>query len=554
MKLPDRVAVFIILIVALFLVADLFFHPGRSITYDGHVHITTIQQFYDAMKDGEFPPRWANGFANYGLPIPVVAQQTTAYLGSFIEFATHNPVTSYNIVTLMGVFLSSVFMYRFLRYYFEVEYSLAATILFNFAPYRIDNIYMRGAIPELFGTVFFPVVLIGLYQVIKLRKKWGLLWVILGVTFLALSHPMMLVLSSVLLVPYGLYLLSQAKWNLQVIAKLVSCGVLGLLIAGYYLLPLAIEIRYFTYGRTPNHFSSSNYLSFPGSFFEYWSYFGPGHPGPRGDALTLGSLETLVILATAAFTLLTWKKSKQKALVLLPWAATLLIGLFLMTPVTLPLYAHLKFLNNIQYPWRNLAELMFVAPFAAAWLLSALKKSWLAIVLVAIVFFVRLPQSYGKNFMSYDLSHFDFTTANLHTDNMNTVWMDHSTNYPAKTTQYGVIDGQVAIMPVTLKNASREYQITAAKPSRLIDYTFYFPGWHVYIDGQNAPIQYQDVNYRGIITYDVPAGQHTVKIVFQNSLVRWAGIAVSLVGILGMILFMNEEKIVLFIKRTYLYH
>ena len=49
----------VILIVSFFLVADLFFHPGRSITFDGHIHITTIAQFHNALKDGEFPVRWS---------------------------------------------------------------------------------------------------------------------------------------------------------------------------------------------------------------------------------------------------------------------------------------------------------------------------------------------------------------------------------------------------------------------------------------------------------------------------------------------------------------
>lgn len=526
----------VILIVSLFLVADLFLHPGRSITFDGQVHITTIAQFYNALKDGEFPARWANGFATYGLPIPLVAHQTTSYLGAFFLFFTHNAVTAYNLVIFAGVFLSSAFFYKFLRYYFSSEITLVATLLFHFAPYRITNIYIRGAVPELFGTVFLPVVLIGLYQSIHLKLKTGYLWIILGTALLALTHPMMLVLSSVVVFPYGLYLLWSLPKNWKTIVNLLVSAILGIAIAGYYLLPLAVEIKYFAYGTTKDHFRpQGGFLKIPDFFVDGWTYFGNGHPGPRSNTLTVGSVETLILLAGIGMFIFSVYKRKFKSSDdrnMIPWVLSAVLCIFLMTTFSTPIYQHIFLFNNVQYPWRNLAPLMFVPPIILAWLLSKIDTRWIGILIVTLVILIRIPQSYGKNFMVYDLKQYDYLTANLHTNNMNTLWMGYSRDYPVRTQQVKIIEGVGTISNESIKNADRRFSVHSDQSIRLVDYTFYFPGWQVYVDGTPTLIQFQDPEFRGMITYQVPAGDHTIHVKFERTKIRVLGDGVTVIGIL----------------------
>ncbi len=528
---------FLLAIVSLIFCADLLLHPGRSITFDGHVHITTIAQFYNALKDGEFPVTWANGFANYGLPIPLVAHQTTSYLGAFFQFFTHNPVQAYNLVMLLGIFLSSAFFYRFLRYHFSDNYSLVSAIVFTFAPYRITNAYIRGALPELFGAVFLPVVLIGVYQVVKEQKRIGLLWITLGTLFLALTHPMMLVLSGLVIVPYALYLLWPVQKHWRQVVIIVVAASLGLLIAGYYLVPLLVEIKYFSYGTTSDHFRpQGGFLQFPDYFIDNWMYFGPEHPGPRANTLTMGSIESLIVTLGFLVFAFQYRKGKKKSLrdtQLLPWLVMAVSGVFLMTTWSTQLYRVIFVLNNVQYPWRMLSGLMFVSPFILAWLLAKINRPHLGFLIVLLVVIIRFPQLYGKNFMKYDLKNYDFTTANLHTDNMNTLWMGNSREYPTKTKQFEIIGGEGSVTPEVLKNASRTYRIQAREPIRMFDATFYFPGWKVYVDGQPTEIEFQDPNYRGLITYHVPAGDHEVRVRFEPTKIRILGMLVTGAGVVG---------------------
>src|SRR3990167_2038278 len=193
-------------IISVIFIFDLFLHRGQPTTFDAPTHISNIAQIYDAMRDGEFPARWGDGFARYGMPIPIFAQQVTSYLGAFINFITRDVVLSYNLVVLIGLFLSTVLMYVFLRLHVGKMPALAGAILFHFAPYRIMNVYIRGALPEFFSSIFILGILIGLYVLFNLQNKAGYVILTLSVSLLLLTHPFMFVVGSFLFVPYGLYL------------------------------------------------------------------------------------------------------------------------------------------------------------------------------------------------------------------------------------------------------------------------------------------------------------------------------------------------------------
>src|SRR5437870_5678040 len=90
-------------------VFDLFFVKGRPASFDEIVHVTNIEQFSQSFRQGEFPVYWLGKFANYGMPVPIIAQQTNNYIGGFINIFANNPVFSYNLVVFFGICLSSLF-------------------------------------------------------------------------------------------------------------------------------------------------------------------------------------------------------------------------------------------------------------------------------------------------------------------------------------------------------------------------------------------------------------------------------------------------------------
>ena len=69
-----------------------------------------------------------------------------------------------------------------------------------------------------------------------------------------------------------------------------------------------------------------------------------------------------------------------------------------------------------------------------------------------------------------------------------------------------------------------------------MDNTVYFPGWQVEVDGNKAPIQFQDPNYRGLITFNVPKGMHNIEVIFGESPVRVVSNYLSLLGLVAVVI------------------
>ncbi len=554
-RLKDLSFCVLLAIVSFFLVADIFFNNGRSITFDSQIHITTMAQFASALQDGEFPVQWANNFANYGLPLGIFAHQTTAYVGALLILFTHQVVLSYNVILLMGAVLSTLLCYKFLRYYFSAEASLAGAFLFSFAPYRISNIYIRGALPEFFSSVFVWMVMIGGYELFHLRRWRGWAILMLGLLLLLLTHPMMFLITSVVFLPYLGYLQlpdlqkwlkhrsRQKLWTLVRNSSLLgSAFILSLLVASYYVIPLTAEIKYFYHGLDQQHFSTGSFLK-PQNYVspEYWFYFTRSEIGPRGILFEVGNIEMVFIGIAIVAALLTGMLRKYR----FQHQGILYLGIFLCglsifftLPQSNGIYQHFLPLGNIQFAWRFLSAVLLVPPLLVAWIFDHVAhRTILVSVFLILIAFIRFPQLYGKNYFSYDESRYFFTPFNLHSTNLNTIWTGSTQSYPLKKSQSKIIEGDGQIISSEVKNSSRKYQVENTNQIRMVDYTFYFPGWIVLVDNQPVSIEFQDSEYRGVITYTVPPGKHEISVKYQDTKIRKIAKIISVVGILASILF-----------------
>lgn len=525
--------VLLIIIISVIFSVDLFLYKGQPASFDEATHITNISVFHTGLSQGQFPVTWADGFANYGMPIPLIAQQIPSYAGAFLTFVTHNPVTSYNLVVIISAILSSVFLFMFLKYHMDNEQALLATFLFSVAPYRIINIYIRGALPEFVSNIFLPLLLMGIYYVVARKSAKGFLLTTLSIAGLALTHPFMLIVYSFIYVPYTIFLSMKERVSLKQIGMLVFAAMLGIGLSGYYILPLFGEIKYFYYGLSKTHLVANQYLHLENYLNPNWYYYYNNDTFPRGHFLKIDLPETLIILGGIIYLIyLFLKKKKESQDVLLRTMVVASIFLVLFTfSVADPLYKSIKMLGNIQHPWRMLSGIMYLAPIMLAILVKAKNR---ALILIIILFFViiRFPQLYGKNYYQLPQSEYYRTLENLHGTILNTIWTSNTLDYPVKDHKGDIFRGEGKIIASQVQNGKRIYKVSAQSDLQMVDYTFYFPGWHAYIDGVKKDIQFQDTAYRGVITYAVPKGEHEVKVVFEDTKIRMLGKIVTIVSFL----------------------
>lgn len=540
MKLTSKLLLGAVLLLLSFLsVADLIYRPGHPVTFDGHIHMTTMNQYAQAMYDGEFPVTWANNFANYGHPLPVIAHQVPAYLGGFLILAGVTTELAYTLLLTISLFITTLLFFIFFKKFADTPLALTATVLATVFPYRALNIYTRGGLPELMATIFLPVLLLGVWNIQQKEYKKAAILLYLGTFLTAITHPMMLL---VFMLPVGAYLLFflDKKTRLKQLLLAGIPAILGVFSASFYLVPLLVEMRYFYQSRIVPEIKPDVFLSFKQLFDPSWFYTYT-HPGPRGNYIKLG-LPEFIIFVSAFITIFlaklkkfTFKINNKNQIVF--WSVLSLIAVILLLPISKPLYS-LPLMYQIQYPWRFLTVLQLTIPLLFIFIINANKKlqnKYLYLFIIAGILWIRLPQFYGKNYIVQPSTDYYFNQSNLHSVNLNTVWSDNSENYPVKTVQAEIINGDGEFEILEEKNASRLYKTKSDSELRLIDYTFYFPGWNVYVDGTPTVIEYQDSNHRGLITYKVPAGEHEIQVIYEYSKVRLLSLILSILTLLGTI-------------------
>lgn len=536
MKIKDFFYAVLLAIVSLLLVSDLFFNAGRQLTFDGAIHMTTMAQFARALSAGDFPVVWTTGFANYGFPLSLFAHQVTAYGGGILVLLTNDPVLSYTLLFAFSAIISTLLMYVFFRLSFGEDASLAGAFLFNFAPYRILNIYARGALPEFFSSCFVPVILMGLFFAFKKRNIFGVFLISTGMALLTLTHPMMALVNTVVILPYFLFLLLPVqnwRYALRDVGIFSFACALGLLMTSYYTLPLSYELRFFYQGvGNKNHLAPNSYLGMQNFFTpETWTYFYQNQVGMRGQFFQVGIFETAIIIAgSLGSCFLFWKRKHINiANIFLCIGA---VAVFLTLSASAFLYTHLHILGELQFPWRFLSAFILVPPVLLAYLIENTSHKRLFVFLsLLVICILRFPQLYGKNFFVAPHDSYFFTPFNLHSTNLNTIWTGETENYPVKKQQTDIIAGTGHIVSQNVSNSWREYRIEAATPLRMVDYTFYFPGWKVWVDQQPVSLEFQDVEYRGVMTYRIPQGSHDVRIRFEDTKIRFFSKILTVIGV-----------------------
>lgn len=84
-----------------------------------------------------------------------------------------------------------------------------------------------------------------------------------------------------------------------------------------------------------------------------------------------------------------------------------------------------------------------------------------------------------------------------------------------------IIDGRGEVKQVFRNSVKHSYFVNILSDNALVkDNTVYFPAWTVYVNNQIVPIQFQNPQQRGIITFDLKKGESRVDVMFKDTKLR----------------------------------
>lgn len=164
--------------------------------YDGDdlaFHLLRIEGIAQGLLSGQFPvriqPEWMNG---YGYPVSVFYGDGILFIAGLLRVIGFPLQLSYKIYIfiLNGMTFAAAY-YCINRIFRNQDIAATGGFIYTLAPYRLINIYLRGAVGEFTALTFFPLIFVGFYEIIvKKKEERRFSWFILacGLTGIIQSH------------------------------------------------------------------------------------------------------------------------------------------------------------------------------------------------------------------------------------------------------------------------------------------------------------------------------------------------------------------------------
>ena len=519
---------------------------GPNYFFDAHDAPNTIfflTEFDAALRDGVWYPGWATDQAlGYGYPTFVLYSPLAYYVAEGFHLLGAGTVAAVKWTWALATVGAGLAMYAYARQVMGRRRGLLAAVVYIYVPYHLLDIYVRAALAEYLAFVWMPLALLAFHRLVEAPSARRVGWAGLAFGALWLSHNVTGLAFTPLLALYVLFrLIAEGKrtWRatFQRAAAALGSALLGLGIAAALILPNLLERGYVNQEQwVQAGYDYAQHFVQPAHFLSpAWGY-APGPPGtPGGMSFQLGAVPLLlaIVASVSAFR----RPARERAMILFLATATLLL-VFFMLPLSAPLWEALPLAALIQFPWRLLSLTAVTLAILAGYSLPTTRyplSTTLILLVVAVLAsfsytqpqYTPIPASAEGPLLSieFELKYTDMRGMTRWTQEMppDSPLVEQYLSGAPLVTADAMAPGATVEM-IRAGGASDEMWVRSENGTALRFYTYYFPGWRVYVDGERLPDSaLRPETVYGLLTVDIPPGEHHV-------LLRWGDTPVRLVG------------------------
>lgn len=523
---------FLIFILSILPFISIFLTNLLPHTHDGFVHLARIGAYFKALQDGQFPVRWA-GDLNFGYGVPVFnfIYNLPYLIASIFVYLGLGLVNSFKITLFLSFILSGLFMFGFsLSFFNDLRKAFLVTVFYQFFPFRLVEILIRGSFGEVFTYAFLPLVLWGIVLLFKKISFRNILITSLGTFLLIFSHNALSLVFFFLSVLFIFFFAKKRNYIYPFFALF-----LGLIMASFYWIPAIMEHKY-TYG---DLFMKNLYLQHFAPFQNFFipNFFNSSFLQTKGVSVQFGLFHTIILLLGIIVAFLKRVEKFDKKLIIFS-IGIFAGGFFVMLPISKFLWENISFLRQFQFPWRLLAVVGFAMSMMSVSILyfNFFKNRIVYFFLLFLVIFSTAyywsPSLGWDKINEKDYWNYPLTTAGFGETDL--IWSKGPADkYPSK--RIDVIDGKGTIREITKKSNKLTFEVNNRTPIKVVTHIQYFPGWRAYVDEKQIPIQFQYQIYRGEIVFEIPQGRHDVELLFGESKIRLVADALSVIGFVALI-------------------
>jgi len=552
--------------------ANLWIGPGIVNTRAGGDSPFLLIRTYELaenLRAGVFPARWmANAAFGLGYPFFNFYAALPYYLAAVFNVLGVDLLVAIKLTQTLGMFAAGAAMARLAEdvlpradAHVRRWAAAIAAAAYTVTPFHLANVYVRGdSLSEFWAFVWYPIILWHIQRLIvawatpeNMGQQWvHMIGLALGLACLVLTHNV----SALLFAPFAaLYALAcHLRWTHatqrgRVLIALGGAAVWALGLSAWFWLPALGEAGQVQLGAQTtgyfyfaNHFRSEDLIQ-RAALFDY-SVDQDLHAFAIGGPHALGALIGAVIWLRAA---------RRDNHLLFDWSlivACCALSIFMITPLSSPVWERAPLLPLAQFPWRFLSIqgcfgalliggigligsairhitmhrrivtrlYQYHHGMVAAFTIAILSASGLA----------RLPNA-RLDVQSSDVSPWTIQLYEWYTGNIGTTIRHEylpATALPVPRTGPDLLGLRRAAVAEaapaeavhsalrTISPAGQSWQVTTQRTATIALPIFYWPAWHVQLDGQPWPSWPHPGS--GWMALTVPAGAHQLE-------VRWVG-------------------------------
>ncbi|NLF00123.1 MAG: hypothetical protein GX601_04010 [Anaerolineales bacterium] len=564
----DHYGMVVIVVLCLVALAPLL-SATSPCTHDGDLHYFRVTAMAHALKDGIVFSRYMPDLAfGYGYPFFNYREPVSYYISLALYLVGLPLPLALNLVYVFSILASGLAAYLLARDLFGATAGLVGGVAYAYAPYQFLNALMRGNAPESVALPLLPLTLWAFRRLALSGRRRYLLLSVGSLAILYLTHN----ISSLLFTPLLLAYLAVLWWVYRQRLHWAQAGLavaFAFALTAFFLAPALLEQDYAQLHMsrvTRNNDFHYNFLSVaemlaPPTSVDT-SLMNPPMQVHLGLALAL-----LGIIGLAVGLLRSRDREQQVTLGFMGLAALLM--LWMSTDASLWLWERLPLISFVQFPWRLVGRAALpVAVLAAGAFLQPPQgraRRWtppqghpavqvgqaLLLTTLLAILLPALPDTYPP--MGYcpaeahpninDVFAYEHTTQLVGVDPEGSyfpVWVKQRPTGSPLEAQYAngepITRFDAAALPEGGRIIEQDYgnnraslTVEAPQSFRARYLAFYFPGWQVHVDGEPVTVSPSDPD--GLITFDVPAGQHTITLRFGETPLRTAANLTSLVAL-----------------------
>lgn len=533
---------------------------GIAAGADVAVHVHRVHAMTEALQTGNLWPRWISYLhLGYGYPIFNYYAPGYVYFTALFELAGLPIALAYNIVQTVFWSVGSAGMYLLARRFFPVQAAVLAAALWALAPSRLYEVWYQGSLAQIIAAAFIPYLVLGIIKMSKTPSRRNALWIALPYAGLILSHTPMFYISTIFAAPLCLFapfqIFDYAKFNIKdIFLRWLWLGLaflLGVGLAAIFLIPTLLELQYVNISAGLDE--TINYLReqfIPLSEIFTW---------PRQlDATDLYlDLPRTLGLIGGVFSIMGFialLRERRYALAALT-AIGLLFTIFMLLDISFPLWLSIPGFANLRFPARLLRMGAVLIALSGGASLLLLPKRWQNIglaagILLLAVQIVPMSKPYEawlnwENISAYDEILHERqarTWGTVSYDEFNPIWgerifldapsdAERYIDEPFHLRVFGRDIAETNWQGITEENITANTLRVTTDETRAIRFRqYYFPGWRVTVNGQEVE-SYPDEEV-GLITIDLPAGEHIVTLEYVGTPVQQVSAIISLISVI----------------------